>query len=291
MSGTQPPTLTGSALARAADAALRWPSPTRPAFVAAGAYTARRGQNAPPHHYAVWKLTYYRSGQIDAFIDDVRHPVRPGTVLVVPPHADHAELAHTDYANFFVLVNARPDWPWPAATVDDGEHRLADVFAALAGEMSAPDDHAAAMVDALTRQLDITLQRALTRRHESASRSVVNAADRLLEERHAKSVRIEDVARDVGVSTSTLRAYFAAELGLAPQARLAQLRLRHAVALLQTSDLTLASVADRCGYHSASHLSRHVKAVLACTPGELRTAPRSARQALRGTPGHAGMTA
>ncbi|MBB5785456.1 helix-turn-helix domain-containing protein [Jiangella mangrovi] len=269
---TSPPVerFPGSALSRAEAAARQWPSPPRPMFVSAGAYAAPRLRHAAPHRYAVWKLAYYRSGSIDALVDGVGYPVAAGSVLVVPPHADHAELAHTAYSNYFVLVNARPDQPWPRLTTDDGEQRLGAAFAALVREKSDPDEHARAMVDALVRQVDILLRRDLARRHDSAARAVVNAVEQLMEERYAEHVGIDALAREVGVSGSTLRAHFAAELGTSPQSRLLDIRLRHAVSLLQTSDLTLASVAERCGYHSASHLSRHVKAALNATPGEIR---------------------
>jgi AraC-like DNA-binding protein len=243
-------------------------------FVSAGAYSARRQQHAAPHRYAVWKLTYYRSGHIDALVDDTRHTVAPGTVLVVPPDADHAEIAHTSYSNYYVLVHARQDRPWPRITTDDSTRRLGDAFAALVREMSTPDDHAPAMVDAIVRQIDITLTRANAHRNDSTARAIVIAVDRLLEERHAERLRVDELAREAGVAGSTLRAYFVAELGISPQARLLEIRRRHAVTLLQTSNLTLASVAERCGYYSASHLSRHLRTALSCTPGEIRARSR-----------------
>lgn len=255
---------------RAARAAVLWPRPTHPMFVSVGAYSARRGHHAAPHRYAVWKLTYYRSGRIDAQVDDTSYRLTPGTVLAVPPYVDHAEVAHTDYSNYYLLVHALPDRSWPRVTADVGSERLGSAFAALVREMSTIDEHSRSMIDALVQQIDITLRRDNARRKESASRVVVNAVEQLLEERHSERLRVRDVAREVGVSGSALRAYFARELGISPQARLLEIRLRHAVALLQTSDLTLGAVAARCGFNSASHLSRHVKAALACTPGELR---------------------
>jgi AraC-like DNA-binding protein len=255
---------------RAARAAVLWPRPTHPIFVSVGAHSARRGQHAAPHRYAVWKLAYYRSGRIDAQVDDTRYQVTPGTVLAVPPYVDHAEVAHTDYSNYYLLLHALPDQSWPRVTADVGSERLGNAFATLVREMSAIDEHSRSMIDALVQQIDITLRRDNARTQESASRVVVNAVEQLLEERHSERLRVRDVAREVGVSGSALRAYFAKYLGVSPQARLFEIRLRHAVALLQTSDLTLGAVAARCGFNSASHLSRHVKATLACTPGELR---------------------
>lgn len=253
---------------RAARAASSSPHPTDPAFVWIGAYAARRGQHAPPHRYDVWKLTYYRAGRIDAFIDTTRYAVTPGTVLAVPPRADHSEVAHRDYANYYLLVNAPPDWPWPPVMTDDGSFGTA--FTHLLHEISATDEHSPAMLTALVRQIDITLRRDAVRRRTDSARATVAAAERLLEERHPDPLRIAEVAQAVGVSGSTLRAWFAATIGMSPKARLLEIRLRHAVVLLQTSDLTLSVIARRCGYHSASHLSRHLKTVMGCAPGTLR---------------------
>jgi AraC family transcriptional regulator len=49
-------------------------------------------------------------------------------------------------------------------------------------------------------------------------------------------------------------------------------RLDRARALLRETALPLADIAAACGYASASHLSRHVKAATGATPGQLRRA-------------------
>lgn len=132
-----------------------------------------------------------------------------------------------------------------SAEVIADEASYAAVFSALAREH--PEDHPeqapgddlgddAAMIAALVRQLDLQLRRDLDRQDRSPARAAVDVA----------------------------------ELGRSPQRRLLDIRLRHAVVLLQTSDLTLAAVAERCGYHSPSHLTRHVKTALDTTPGRLR---------------------
>jgi transcriptional regulator GlxA family with amidase domain len=51
---------------------------------------------------------------------------------------------------------------------------------------------------------------------------------------------------------------------------LQEIRVRHALNLLRTSDITIEAVALQCGYDSASHLSRHIKRATGKTPGSLR---------------------
>jgi len=67
-----------------------------------------------------------------------------------------------------------------------------------------------------------------------------------------------------------MRAHFARHRGYSPSAALFRVRLRQAFALLQNSDLSLQQVAVTCGFHSSSHLSRHVKAATGQAPGSWR---------------------
>jgi len=99
---------------------------------------------------------------------------------------------------------------------------------------------------------------------------MVRAVEQWFEEAYSSPISIAGAARRVGVSPSSLRHYFAEQRGLSPQEALQQVRLRHALTLLRTSDLGLASIAERCGFHSASHLSRRVKAATGSSPGRLR---------------------
>lgn len=258
---------------RAATAALRRPRPAGPEYVAVGAWAAPAGRHAGPHRYAVWKLTYYREGHIDAFVDDVRHRVGPGSVLVVPPLVLHAEQADTDYANTYLLVNAPLSWPWPpAATDDDGS--IGHAFAMLLRESGSTGPYTAAMIGALLTEVDIWLRRAGESIAISPAGRAVAAAEQIMATEHPQALRIANLAGRVGVSVSTLRGYFMAELGSSPQARLRQIRLQHAMVLLGASDLTVEAVAARCGYHSASHLSRQLKADTGHTPGQFRDRER-----------------
>lgn len=253
---------------RAARAVIHRPRPAGPEFVAAGTWTAVQGQHAGPHRYAVWKLTHYREGRIDAFVDGTRHPVHPGSVLTVPPEGMHAEQAHTGYANSYLLVNAPASWPWPRRIDDDDDGTLGRAFAMVVREAGSAGPHSEAMIGALLTQIDISLRRAGDA--TSTARTTVTAAEQLMAAEHTGPLRIADLAARVGVSVSTLRSYFVGELGVSPQARLRQLRLEHAMVLLGASDLTVETIAARCGYHSASHLSRQLKQVLGRSPGQLR---------------------
>lgn len=253
---------------RAALIARRMPRPAGPRFVAVGSYQAPAGRHAAPHHYAVWKVGYYLSGEITATVDGTRYLITPGSILIVPPRAAHAEQASTAYSNIFVLVHAPDRWPWPTIVPPGDLPDVGRLFGALLAESGVHDRFSEELMNALISQLDVLLRRRCAVGSRAAE--VVAAAEQLMYEGYSTGVSITDIAARLAVSGSTLRAYFAAERGCSPQERLRDIRLQNAESLLHTSDLTVETVAIRCGFHSASHLGRHLRAAHGVPPSALR---------------------
>lgn len=241
-----------------------------PNLLHVGAYSAPRGQDYPSHRHVVWELVLYREGHIEAPIGDEVFLTRPGLLLLTPPGVAHAERALTTYSNYYMTVAAPEDHPWPRSAQDDAEGSFGYLFRSLAREHSRPEgERRATMVALLMAQLDCIL-RDQTPGGLSAGERVVREAERLFEERFARPVPIASVAAAVGISGSALRAHFARQRGCSPAHALHKIRLRQAMALLSGSDLALDRVASACGFHSASHLSRHVKAATGEAPGKWR---------------------
>lgn len=193
-----------------------------------------------------------------------------GSVLVVPPGSSHAEQANTGYSNTFLLLDAPRQWPWPSTVIPDRDAAIGHALAALSTEAASSDRLAATMISALITRIDVILRRSTAAAGSAPAVAVVAEVERLFARRHTESLRIADVADQVAVSVSTLRTYFDRVLGTSPQARLRQIRLQQAIILLSTSDHTVEAIAAQSGYHSASHLSRHLKEVDGRSPGQLR---------------------
>lgn len=235
-----------------------------------GAWTARRGEDAPPHRHAGWKIAYYRTGRVTSIVDGDPHEVSAGTVQVFRPSVAHAEIAHTAYSNYFLVLDAPNDQDWPDFCHGEPAAQIGRHLAALLHETTAPDTRTPEITDALLCLIDSTLQRNAPVTWRSPAETTVRAAELYFEEHYADPVSMVAVAESVGVSPSTLRQHFGTVLDRSPRDVLRSIRMRHALALLRTSDLPLAAVAARCGLHSASHLTREVKNEVGCTPGAWR---------------------
>jgi len=79
-------------------------------------------------------------------------------------------------------------------------------------------------------------------------------------------LRIEQMARELGMSVSGLRQHFKAVTAMSPSQFQKQLRLQEARRLMLGEDLDAASAAYRVGYHDASHFNREYKSLFGVPP-------------------------
>jgi AraC-like DNA-binding protein len=79
-------------------------------------------------------------------------------------------------------------------------------------------------------------------------------------------LRIEDIAREMGMSVSGFHHHFKAVTAMSPLQFQKQLRLQEARRLMLGEDLDAASAAYRVGYHDASHFNREYKNLFGVPP-------------------------
>jgi AraC-like DNA-binding protein len=87
---------------------------------------------------------------------------------------------------------------------------------------------------------------------------VVRAVEKL-RENFNKPLRIEDIARELGMSVSGFHAHFRAVTAMSPLQFQKQLRLQEARRLMLSEDLDAAEAGYRVGYDDPSHFSREYK--------------------------------
>ncbi len=88
--------------------------------------------------------------------------------------------------------------------------------------------------------------------------SIVEALDRLRRD-FDRPLRVEDIARELGMSVSGFHHHFKAVTAMSPLQFQKQLRLQEARRLMLGEGLDAASAGYRVGYHDASHFNREYK--------------------------------
>ena len=96
-----------------------------------------------------------------------------------------------------------------------------------------------------------------------------------MQDNYSKTVTISALASHFDMSVRTLNRRFKNALGKAPLDYLQNLRLNMTRDLLQTTNLTLAEIANRCGYQDVAHLSKLFRRHFNTTPGVYRDTVRA----------------
>jgi AraC-like DNA-binding protein len=94
---------------------------------------------------------------------------------------------------------------------------------------------------------------------------IIQALERLRKD-FDRPLRIEDIARDLGMSVSGFHHHFKAVTAMSPLQFQKQLRLQEARRLMLGEDLDAASAGYRVGYSDASHFNREYKRLFGAPP-------------------------
>ncbi len=137
-------------------------------------------------------------------------------------------------------------------------------------------DHGAAAANAAARQTVVAPHRA-GGQAQFVERAVPPSDDGGLEatrayalERLERPLTVAQLARHACTSERTFARRFRQETGTTPLRWLHAQRVEHARRLLETSDLPVEAVAQRCGFGSAAILREHFRRATATTPTEYR---------------------
>ena len=108
----------------------------------------------------------------------------------------------------------------------------------------------------------------------------IAAALGIIREHACEGLDIPTLLKSVPLSRSVLERRFAQILGRSPNEEILRVKMGRACRLLEESDLSLAVVAEKCGFEHAEYFSRLFKTKLGSTPGEFRKTSLS-RQLMR----------
>ena len=142
---------------------------------------------------------------------------------------------------------------------DDGARLTAAVRAAMAGDPSSAEAHAAVVAayeDALTRFLPVDEEGRL-----------VDRVVALVESR-PDLTRVDQLCAETGLSERALQRLVSRRLGLTPKWLVQRRRLQEAAGRLRERSTTVAQVAAELGYADQPHLTRDFARVTGMTPGE-----------------------
>ena len=222
----------------------------------------------------------------------VEHDLGPGAVLWLPRHRAHqataphplgVERAAAEKAEVYVLHFVLPHQEHPASqqaqlwrltgrSAQTSVKRCAGLVSLLGSGGPAADLRGDAELNLLLADLhDVPVEPGDSGPSDSSGRSgdIARVLDHIT--RHTdQPLRVTELADLAGLHRGHFSLLFSRLTGLSPSQYVTAARIARARELLEHSELTLDTIADRCGFSSASHLARRFKEYEGLAPGTYR---------------------
>lgn len=224
-----------------------------------------------------WVVAYVTAGRgTYRFADGRTAPIHPGTVILVPPLVRHwyGTPHGAPWTETFVVFKGPlfellltsagvdttdgPRRPHPAPSV----HTLGAIVRASESTAAEAEHRLLALADWLIDAIGEA-----TRGRPSTA--IEQAARRLAADTSA-ALDMRAVAASLGLSYTTFRRRFVAEVGESPGAYRNRARLDAVAGMLKLTDMTAREIARRFGFTDEFHMSRRFKAAFGVPPSEYR---------------------
>ena len=241
------------------------------------------GLQLPAHEHERATVAIVLSGSVQtALSDQRRNQTFPNTVISLPAGEVHANLVNGADSRIVILQ--------PSAAAIEGElrscarlleevrhcrdYRAAALAWTVAHELAAPDDVTPLLLDGLAREILACSARLNAAQHDALRPRWLLQSLELIHARFAASLRLEELAEEVGVHPVYFSRAFHAHMGCTMGAYLRGLRVDRAADLLASSNLSIADIALEAGFSDQSHLSNVFRRLRGMTPSGYRAQSR-----------------
>ncbi|WP_239617765.1 helix-turn-helix transcriptional regulator [Cohnella mopanensis] len=152
------------------------------------------------------------------------------------------------------------------------DERIKGIWHQLISEKRRLDGGHSELIALLVRSLLLLLDRALEEAPPAQSVSVFHALKmrNYIEENAAKTLRLQDIAGHAGLSVSRAVHLFKEHFGMSAMQYVQQLRLSHALELLDHSLMSLEQIALETGLSSYTYFHRVFRETYGISPGQYR---------------------
>lgn len=229
------------------------------------------------HHRYVLIVNLQTEGRVH--VDNLVLPFRPGQALLILPYQFHhySQLAARSLQWLFCTFAIEPN-----PILDPLRNRVVDVgpktrraVADLLDEWKAQsEEFKAELIQSRTLQLLLALRQDSNRiafdRPARPRNNLIRTVNRHLEANGGRSPSVSDLGDKMGYSPSRLRVLFKDAAGIPLGRYIRNYRLNRAMALLRTTDLAIAQIAEETGFGSPQAFSETFRKTMGQTPRSYR---------------------
>ncbi len=254
-----------------------------------------RTANGFPHNHDYIELLYIDSGVGKYEIDQTVYPVEAGSLLLINPGVDHANIVTDPKYPLVILALGFTDlhlrglpentltFPGysPVLMTDSRlQNQITSLFFHMLSEKEQNFPGKYDMMRCYLNQILLHVIRAFMKAPETnppmqfishRKNHVVRTILDYMEEHFQERISLEGIASNMYLSPIYISRLFKEEMGESPIHHLIQIRLRKAMELMEHHpDYSIKRIANEVGYDDAYHFSKIFKKHLNQTPSEYR---------------------
>lgn len=248
------------------------------------------------HYHDAYELFCLKEGRKIYVIDDEDLDMSGGDLLIIRPGEKHRSVSPDSKPQYRLIMHFRESsfsrfgdvigkvlapekLPRLLRIPTDKLVTMENLFERIstfdAGDISDPVRHAeieCLMFDLVCRIRDIA---ARDSRKKTAGSRAVESAKRIIDSNHSTDISLGSVAETVYVSPNHLSALFHRYTGMTFSQYLSDARIRHAVRLLKSTELSVSEISAKCGFTNPNYMGDVFRSAVGVSPTVYRKLSRS----------------
>lgn len=253
------------------------------AIIQCGLQICHSGHSSGKLFYPDYSAHFILKGKGVYYVNNKSYELSAGQGFMITPNipniytADEAEPWQYIYATF---KGADAEALVKRAGLDDDNVTFSfpmdsDTTHYLKRMHSAGKSHLAKGYDALGYFL-LVMSKLIEKYNESkspktSSQHYIRHAISYIDDHSSYGISINDVANFVGVDRTHLYRLFMKHMGISPSQHLIEVRLKHAISLMEYEELSISEIATSTGFYDLSHFSKAFYTKYKMMPGKYRS--------------------
>ena len=252
------------------------------------------------HSHDFIELVIIQSGKAEHLTKNERHPISMGDVIVIPKGARHGydrvenlkivnvifddsllDTIHGDLRKFsgfhalFSTVRKSHGAPHPVryeiSALSPGEiSHLEQIAGRIKSELAEKRPGYRSLCSALLTELVVFLSRKEFKQDSFSDKNSLDKVLAYMEKNYSKIIKLETLAKIVGLSPRTFQRIFRKAAGQSPFEHLLSVRLRHSKQLLMNPSMSISEIASQTGFTDSSYFAKQFKKIFEISPKTYR---------------------
>jgi len=235
------------------------------------------GSEIPPHRHDDPSICYVLRGGFTEYSGGEAAECAAGTLKLMPagePHWNRFGTADTRGIRIDVDRGRFAEIPAIHQALDERRHTLggrgSELARRMVTELTSPDTAGPIAAEGLALELVAELARIGSPYRGAKPPSWLIAAEDQIQERFRTGVSVGEIARELGVSSSTVARGYRRRFGCTVGERIRRLRVEQAARELAETDEPLSEIALRAGFYDQSHFTNVFRRAFGVTPAAYR---------------------